>query len=259
MSFARIDGLFLHHRFRPGRGRAVVFLNSLGTDLRIWDAVIDALPACLPVLGMDARGHGLSQTAPASVERLADDVAALMTCHGIETALVCGVSLGGLVAQALALAHADRVSGLVLSNTAARIGDAASWQARLDALAHGGLESMADAVVERWFSSAYRHEWPTAAAGYRAMLVRTPLEGYADACRALRDCDLRHRLGGIDVPTLCIAGERDEATPPATVRELAAGIRGARCVEIASVGHLPCVEVPDVVAGHVTDLLGRLP
>ena len=253
--FARVDGAVLHHRFRPGSGRAVVFLNSLGTDSRIWDGTVDALPADVPVLRTDQRGHGLSALGPEAdaltVGRLAEDAAALMAACGVSDALVCGVAIGGLVAQALALARPALAASLLLSNTGARIGDAALWRGRLEALESGGLEAMADAVLERWFSEAFRRARPDELEGYRAMLTRTPAAGYAAACRALGACDLRERVGAIDAPTLCLAGTADAATPPALVRELADRIPGARYAEIAGVGHLPSVEAPEAVAGYV--------
>ena len=270
--FARVDGTVLHYRFRPGSGRPIVFLNSLGTDSRIWDGVVDALPDDVPTLRSDQRGHGLSALGPAhssadaghagaaTVERLAEDALALMDLCGIDDALVCGVSIGGLVAQALALAHPSRVASLVLSNTGARIGDAALWRDRVEALEAGGLEPMADAVLGRWFPEAFRRERPDELEGYRTMLVRTPVAGYAAACHALGACDLRDRVGGIRAPTLCIAGTEDAATPPALVRELADAIPGARYAELGGAGHLPCIESPEAVAGYLVAMrrgLGR--
>ncbi|WP_375261082.1 3-oxoadipate enol-lactonase [Palleronia sp.] len=258
MSFACIDGTVIHYRYRAGAGLPIVFLNSLGTDFRIWDGVVARLPAGLPLLLMDKPGHGLSQTAPTTMEGYARTVAGLMDHCGLDRALVCGVSIGGMIAQTLALSHPGKVAGLILSNTAAKLGDAQSWQDRLGTLDRVGLEGMADAVLERWFSGRFRTERPVELEGYRAMLTRTPAEGYATACAAISDTDLRERIGGIDVPTLCLAGSDDLASPPEVVHGLASAIPGATCKDIEGVGHLPMIEAPEVVAEALLDHYARL-
>ena len=258
MSFARIDGTVIHYRHREGAGLPVVFLNSLGTDFRIWDEVIALLPADLPLLLMDKPGHGLSQTAPVGMDGYADGVAGLMSHVGIDRALICGVSIGGMIAQNFALLHPAKVAGLILSNTAAKLGDARAWQERLDTLDRVGLEGMADAVLERWFSPGFLEGRPVDLEGYRAMLTRTPAKGYAAACAAIRDTDLRDRVGRIDRPTLCLAGGEDLATPPDIVHGLADSIPGATCRDIPDVGHLPMIEAPRIVADAILEHYARL-
>ena len=255
--FVQIDDTVLHYDHRPGRGRPVVFLNSLGTDFRIWDAVMARLPGDLAVLRMDKRGHGLSRGDPADMGRYAADVAGLMDAQKLSGALVCGVSVGGMIAQELALSRPDLVAGLILSNTGARIGDDATWNDRLDALDTHGLDAMADAVLERWFSPGFRADRVAELAGYRAMLTRTPADGYGTCCRAICDTDLRDRVGGIAVPTICLAGGADLATPPDLVADLAGRIPGADYREIAGAGHLPCIETPEAVAQALRDLMAQ--
>ncbi len=256
--FARLEDTVLHISFRAGSGRPVVFLNSLGTDLRIWDAVIDRLPADLPLLRMDKRGHGLSRTDPADMDTYAADVARLMDERGLSGALVCGVSVGGMIAQLLALSRPDLVAGLVLSNTGAKIGDDGTWNARLDALRTHGLGAMAEAVLERWFSPAFRETRTAELEGYRAMLTRTPAEGYGACCAAIRDTDLRDRVSGIAVPAICLAGSADLATPPELLADLAARLPEAEYRDIEGAGHLPCIENPEPVARAIRDLIERL-
>ncbi|WOI57873.1 3-oxoadipate enol-lactonase [Palleronia sp. LCG004] len=256
--FVRIDGTVLHVDHRAGTGRAVVFLNSLGTDLRIWDAVVERLPVERPILRMDKRGHGLSQTTPADMARYAADVAATMERFGLSGALVCGVSVGGMIAQELALARPDLVAGLLLSNTGARIGDVESWTARIDALRAHGIDAMADAVLERWFSADFRVRRGIELEGYRAMLTRTPPDGYANCCAAIRDTDLRARTGDIAVPAICLAGTADLATPPELLADLAESLPRGAYREIEGVGHLPCIERPDAVAEAIRDLWDRI-
>lgn len=260
MAFARIDECVVHYRHRPGTGarRGIVFLNSLGSDMRIWADVIAGLPDDVPLLTIDKRGHGLSQVAPARMETFAGDAARLIETTGLAGALVCGISIGGMIAQTLALSRPDLVGGLVLANTGARIGTREAWETRLDTLREAGLEGLADGVVERWFSAAFRAARPEIVAGWRTMLVRVPAEGYAVACAALRDADLRERVGAIDRPTLCLAGEEDAATPPDLLADLADRIPGAERATIGGAGHLPCLEVPDAFRDHLTAFHGRL-
>jgi len=256
--FASINGAVLHYRYRPGTGRPILFLNSLGTDLRIWDAVVAQLPASTTILLMDKRGHGLSETAPADMATYAADAAGLLDRLGLSGALVCGVSVGGMIAQRLALSRPDLVHSLVLSNTGAKIGDAEGWDARIAALHADGLEAMADTVLERWFSPSFRANRKVDLAGYRAMLVRTPPEGYATCCTAIRDTDLRDCVTGISVPTICLAGTADLSTPPALLADLTERLPQAELHEIKGAGHLPCIETPERVASAVRDLMDRL-
>ncbi|MFN7168984.1 MAG: 3-oxoadipate enol-lactonase [Pannonibacter sp.] len=226
---------------------AVVLCNSLGTDLRSWDAVADHLKGQMRVIRHDARGHGLSECpeGPYSINDLVDDLTAALAQLGVDRCIPVGLSVGGLVAQGFAARHPDRVPALVLSNTAARIGTAESWQDRIRLIEAGGIEAIADPILERWFSAAFRGSEPVALAGWRAMLTRTPRQGYLATCAALAAADLTLSTSQLPMPTLVIAGSEDGATPPALVEATARLIRGARFTLIAGAGHLPCIETPD--------------
>lgn len=249
------------HAVRRGdpAGPVIVFSNSLGTDARIWDALLPCLPASYGVLLYDKRGHGLSDAAPgpSAIEDHAADLVGLLDRLGIGRAAFVGLSVGGMIAQAIAARHPDRVAALVLCGTAARIGDAASWDARIEAVERHGLASIADAVLERWFTPAYRAAEPAAMRGWRNMLARQPAQGYAATCAAIRDADLRSRAAAIRAPTLCVAGDQDLSTPPDLVRGTAELIPGARFALLAGAGHIPCVERPAalaaLIAGHLSD------
>ena len=259
MRFLRIGGVVLHHSYRPGRAglAPVVFLNSLGTDGRIWDGVIERLPEGTPTLTMDHRGHGLSDHGPVSIEMLATDMAGLMDAVGLRGAIVCGVSVGGMAAQALCAARPDLVRAALLICTGRRIGDAASWDARIAAVHEGGMAAVADAVLARWFGPGFGEEHPALLAGCRIMLLRTPSEGYAATCAAIRDADLTETARGLDLPVTCLAGEADGATPPALVAELAALIPGADLRILPGAGHLPPLERPDAVVEALAELAAR--
>ncbi|SEP12271.1 3-oxoadipate enol-lactonase [Salinihabitans flavidus] len=259
--FVETDGRVLHVDFRAGaRGRrAVVFANSLGTDLRIWDAVVAALPAETPVLRLDKRGHGLSDMGPVTISGLANDTGAAIDRFGISDALVCGVSVGGMVAQSLAVARPDLVAGLILSNTGLAIGTPEIWTPRIETVRDAGMEPIADAVLERWFSARFMETETETVRGYRNMLIRCPSEGYARTCEAIRDTDLTAQAARITQPAICVAGGADLATPPALVTALCEALPRAEFHLLEDAGHLPCIESPDHIAALIADMLGRLP
>ncbi len=249
MAFAHVDETVLHYR-TVGTGPRIVFLNSLGSDLRIWDAVADRLAPRFECLLYDMRGHGLSD-APSGPYRIADhvaDLAGLLDSLGWDLVSLAGLSVGGLVAQDLAARHPGRVAALALLDTAARIGTAEMWNQRIAAVEAGGVEAIAPAVIGRWFAPGFRERDPAAHAGWLNMLSRTPATGYAGTCAAIRDADLTQALPAIRAPTLAIVGEADLSTPPDLVRGTAERIAGARFETIASAGHLPPIERPDETA-----------
>ncbi len=254
--FLRRDDAVLHVDFRRGDPvrRAIVFANSLGTDMRIWDAVIALLPEDRPVLRVDKRGHGLSDLSPVTMDILANDMDAAMAQFDIANALVCGVSVGGMIAQSLAARHPHRVAGLVLSNTGQSIGTPDIWNRRIDAVRKDGVASIAEAILERWFSPGFLASHPDEVDGYRNMLTRTPDEGYARMCETIRDTDLTGMSGAISAPALCVAGSADLATPEALVRDLSRALSEARFHLIDGAGHLPCLETPDIMAGLIMDM-----
>ena len=261
LTFVRLGRGVIHYCDRgPRDATALVFANSLGTDLRVWQGVADHFTPRFRILQYDKRGHGLSALSPDgwTIPALADDLAELMQAVGISSAVVLGLSVGGMIAQSLASTRPDLVRALVLSNTGHKIGTAEAWQQRIDGVRAGGIESLADAVMERWFSAEFRNASPAELAGWQAMLTRTEVEGYVGICQAIRDADLTASTKALAQPTLCIAGGADGATPPALVREMAGLIQGAKLVEIPGVGHLPCVEKPDSVIEAVEDFLKEL-
>lgn len=247
--FKRLNDRLHHFRFRPGRAApAIVFANSLGTDLRIWDNVIEALPAGFPILTYDKSGHGLSETGAATIEDFAADLAALMDELGLQKAMICGVSVGGMIAQTLAFSRPELVAGLVLCNTSHCIGTTESWAERIKTLNETDLEVMVEGILERWFSGSFHAEKPDLVAGYRMMLARTPKDGYLNVCAAIRDADLTQTTSRLTCPTLCVSGSADQATPTALVKELSRLIDGSEHVDLDDVGHLPCIEVPETLA-----------
>ena len=256
MGFLRANGGVVHFRDEGRRdGSAIVLVNALGSDLRIWDDVAARLAPAFRVVRYDKRGHGLSEAGPDRYDMAdyARDLAGLLEALGVARATVVGLSIGGLVAQELYRQRPELFAGLVLSDTAAKIGDDASWDARIAAIEAGGVEAVADGVLQRWFTADFRARRADELEGWRTMLVRTPRQGYLAACGALKRADLRPFAGAISVPTLCLVGDEDGSTPVALVRETAALVKGSRFEIVAGAGHIPGIEQP----GATADLLAR--
>lgn len=263
MQFASVNGVTLHHQVISGAaGRPkLVFSNSLGTDFRIWRDVIVRLAGEFSILTYDARGHGLSETGatPYTIETLGKDLAALMEHTGFWPAIVCGVSVGGLTAQALVASRPELVAALVLCDTAHKIGTAEGWAERIAAVEAGGIEAVASKVLGGWFTKAFRETDPSFA-GFRAMLTRTPRDGYLATVAAIRDADFTETGGRIGVPTLCLGGDGDQTTSPSLMLELARLIPGAHFEVVRDAGHIPMVERPELVAAMIrafADLVGE--
>ena len=251
MKFVKANGLVIHTLDQGRRdGPPLVFINSLGTDFRIWNEVAEILALDFRIITYDKRGHGLSESGPDKND-MADysrDLAALLDGLGVGRATIVGLSIGGLIAQELYRQNPERVAALVLCDTAAKIGTDEVWAQRIAEVERGGIEALADAVIQRWFTAHFRAARSTELAGMRAMLTRTPRQGYLAACGALKRADLRPYAGRIQAPTLCLVGDEDGSTPVALVKETAALIPGSRFEIIKGAGHLPNVEKPEIVA-----------
>jgi 3-oxoadipate enol-lactonase len=250
MTFAAIDNVTLHYRL-TGRsdGRVLVFANSLGCDLRIWDDIVRELEESYGVLTYDKRGHGLSDVGrvPYSLDDHVGDLVGLLARLGIDRFGIVGLSVGGMIGQKLAAQHPGRVEALILCDCGMRIGPPEMWDARIAAVQRSGIESIAPAVLARWFSHSFRAERTEEVAGWRNMLTRTPVDGYAGTCAAIRDADLTREAHSIRAPTLCIVGSADLSTPPELVCANAEAISGARFRMVEGAGHLPPLEQPAVV------------
>lgn len=251
-------GQTAHHVVETGdpTGPAIVLANSLGTDLRVWDPVLPLLPAGLRVIRYDKRGHGLSDSpeGPWRIEDFADDLAGILDALGARQVALVGLSVGGLIAQALSARRPDLVRVLILSGTAARIGTAESWNDRIEAVRTRGIAAIADPILERWFAPRFRASEPTLAL-WRNMLIRTPRDGYVATCAAIRDADLTESTRALRLPTLAMVGEHDGSTPPDLVRATAGLIPAAGFEIIPDAGHIPGVEQPATVARLIADFL----
>jgi 3-oxoadipate enol-lactonase len=247
MTFIEANGTRFNYQL-DGLANApvVVFSNSLGTNLSMWDRQTPALAQKFRVLRYDMRGHGLSSITPGpyTIEGLARDVVGLLDALKIESAHFCGLSVGGALGQWLGVNAASRFKSLVLSNTAARIGTVDTWNTRIKNVREGGMAAIADAVIARWFTESFVKKSPDPVEATRQMLLHTPPDGYVATCAALREMDQRETVARVSVRTLVIAGAKDGVTTPADARFLVERIHGARYVEL-NAAHLSNIEDAD--------------
>lgn len=263
MKAVQLDDIHVHYRDEgPIDGPTVVFANSLGTDLRLWDPVLPYLPQGLRLVRYDKRGHGLTTCPPApySMGKLVCDAERLLDHLNVRDAVFVGLSIGGMIAQGLAVKRMDQIRAMVLSNTAMKIGTPEMWKGRIDTVQDGGIKALEASIMERWFSKAFR-EKPELSL-WREMLVRQPDEGYIGCSAAISGTDFFSTTTSLTLPTMAIAGSEDGSTPPDLVRETADLIKGSRFELIRGAGHLPCVETPEAYAHLLTGFfkdIGHLP
>jgi 3-oxoadipate enol-lactonase len=235
----------VHHRSDGSAAApALVLSHSLGASLTMWDPQVSELAARFRVIRYDLRGHGASPVPPGPYEiaDLAGDLLALLDQLGIRRAHLAGVSLGAMVSLWVAAHHPDQVDRLVVCATSAALGPASAWAERAALVRARGPAAVADAVVDRWFTPAWRERHPGHTGRMRALIASTPAEGYAACCAAIERMDLRPLLARIAAPTLAIAGADDPSTPPAELQAIAAGVQDGRLEVIAGAAHLVNVE-----------------
>lgn len=241
----------------PRDGRVVMFGNSLGTDMRIWDLLLPLLPDGLRIVRFDKRGHGLSDCPPApySIDDLQADAVAVIETLGLRDVTYVGLSIGGLIGQSLILNRPDLLKAVVLMDSAGKTGTREFWLDRIASLRETGLEPTRDAVMERWFTEPFRSD-PANIAPWANMVTRAPLEGYIGCCHAIAEADLSRAARGVEmsVPVMAMVGDEDIATPPDTVAQTAK-LFGGTCHIIENAGHIPCVEQPAQVANLLAAFL----
>ncbi len=257
MPFLKLQKCNLFYRYQAVPGaETVLFVNSLGTSLEIWSAVADVMSGKFGLLFFDKRGHGLSSTPEGTtgIDDYADDAIALMDHLGLEKVNVVGLSIGGLISLSLASRYPDRIGRMVLSNTGAKLGTAESWNDRIAGIEQEGLDAHAENIVQRWLSPGFRRSNPEQTAGMVTMLQRNSALGYVRACEAIRDADYRPILSEIQHPVQFIGGSEDVGTTGDFILKQAK-LMGAGAEIIPGVGHLPCMETPEIMARIIADFL----
>ena len=239
---------------------AFVFINSLGTDFRVWDNVIEELDQKYRTIRLDKRGHGLSTNLEnnISIKTLANDLKLLVSKLELKNIVLVGLSIGGLIALEFLKSSSSIVRGLILSDTAAKIGTRDMWSDRIARVKVGGIESISDDILARWFSNNFLVNHNDELQIWRSMLTRTSTLGYLGCCKAIADCDLRNEAKSISIPTLLIVGEEDGSTPVNVVKDTANLIKNSELKIIEGAGHLPCVEKPKIFSNELVKFLGKL-
>lgn len=257
MNIAHLNGAACRYRLDGDpRNPALLMCNSLGTDHTMWDAQADPLAHSFHVIRYDARGHGESGSPPGpySLAMLASDALALLDHLGIARAHVVGLSMGGLVAQCLAIQAPHRVNRIVLANTAARIGSADGWRSRAAAVRAGGLAEIAATSPARWFTPAFAADHPAIVEPLQRTLRGQSPEGYAACCDALASADLQGEIAAIAAPVLVIAGAADPVTTVADGVALCARLRHAWLATLTA-SHLSNIEAPAAFSRAVHSFL----
>ena len=247
----RIDG-------QPG-APALVLSHAMGLALAMWDPQIPRLSHDFRVVRYDHRGHGRSPVPPGpyQLRDLGRDLLTLLDRLELDRVSFCGISLGGMVGLWLAAHEPGRVDRLVVCCAAPRMLRPEDYAARAMQVRRAGMSSVTDAVVARWFTPAFAAGQPDTVASIRSLLESTPAEGYAAACEALAAMDQREDLQRIVAPTLVIAAELDQSTPPEQSREMAERIPGARLVMIPAASHLASIEQAEAVTDQILEHLLR--
>jgi 3-oxoadipate enol-lactonase len=260
MPVARINGVDLYYRFDGDEGAAetVLFANSLSSDVSMWDAQVPALvDAGYRTLRYDARGHGRSSSPPGPyrIEQLADDPLGLLDQLGLEQVHLCGLSLGGMVAQQIASTYPERLKSVALCATAAYLNPPDVWDQRIAAVSEGGLAVVVDGTIERWFTAAGIGSLPQAVAGVRAGILGTSANGYVACCAAIRDMDQREAIKAIALPVMVLVGEQDPSTTVYHAREIHERIAGSSLVVVPQAQHFVNVEQAQAFNRALLDFL----
>lgn len=240
----------------PADATPLVLLNSVGTSGAMWRAQVGALAEQFRVVRIDVRGHGGSPVSPDRSVTIADlgtDVLAALDRLGVDRAHIAGLSLGGMTAMWIGAHHPERVRRLALLCTSAHPGNTQAWLDRAATVRSGGMDAVADMVVDRWITPDLKHRDRALYAALQALLTSTDPESYAQCCELIGGLDLRPDLSRIAVPTLVIGGDEDPALPVEHQQSIADGIAGAALEVVAPAAHLANIEQ----AGVVTQLLLR--
>lgn len=259
MPTATINGFQMNYELAgPEDAPFLMLCNSLGSNLTMWDWQIDAFALHFRVIRYDRRGHGLSgvPAAPYSIDDLADDAIGLLDHLGIARTHFCGLSLGGMTGQKLAVRNPERIDHLILADTGAFMGPASNWEQRVETVRAGGMAATVDTTIDRWLTKPFQQNNTADTDKIRAMILGTPPEGFIGCCQAIMAMDQREDIKAITAPTLVICGADDPSTTPEMARGLQASIAGSQLVILPDAAHFANAEQPELFNKAVLDFLG---
>ena len=259
-----LNGYSLHYEI-SGDGPWLTLSHALAADHKMWDAQVTALSGQFRILRYDLRGHGLSSVPPSpwTFADLVNDVLALWDHLGIERSHFVGLSLGGMIGQYLALAAPERIDRLVLCSTSSGKGAnpeavAKLWEQRIAQVEAGGMASVVEATLNRWFTEPYHLDFPAEVARIGGLIAATPVAGYAACGRLIANLDTTDRLPKITLPTMVLAGDEDVGTTPAMAEAIAAAIPGSRFEVLPQASHLINIEQEELFNALLSAFLAPL-
>jgi 3-oxoadipate enol-lactonase len=258
MDFASVNGITIHYRWiNKGSDKTFVFINSLGTDFRIWEEMVQRLEGHGNLLLWDKRGHGLSDVSATTkgLEDYTADLWQLLRHLQIKKCIPVGLSVGGIIAQQLTHHHPEVVERLILCDTRHKIGFQDLWNNRIKQIKEQGLKSISEDLMKRWFAPPFHLSSPAVVQGCRNMVERCDPAGYVQTCEGIRDADTTEAAKGIKQKTLCIVGSEDKSTTPEEVKALADLIKDSRFEIIEGSGHIPCVDNPEKLSNLIVDFI----
>ena len=246
--FTSNDAEIHYQTFGDTNNPAIIFSNSLGTKYTMWQPQIYALQNDFFVICYDTRGHGASSApkGPYTIDQLGLDVIHILDHLNISKASFCGISMGGLTGQWLAIHHPERFNHVVVSNTAAKIGQELAWDTRAALVREQGLKPIADTAASRWFTEPFIQSNTAIVESLSNDLGAGSPEGYASCCEALAKADLREQLKNITVPTLVVAGLQDPVTTIADGEYMVEHIPNSQLFKIIDASHISNIEQPRV-------------
>ncbi len=245
-TFTSNDAQINYQSFGDATKPALIFSNSLGTNFKMWQAQIDFFQQDFFVICYDTRGHGASSApqGPYSIDQLGQDVVNLLDHLNVEKAAFCGISMGGLTGQWLAIHRPERFNQVVVCNTAAKIGQEQAWNDRAALVREQGLQPIASTAASRWFTEPFIQSNATVVNNLQNDLAAGSAEGYASCCEALAKADVREQLKDITVPVLVVAGQQDPVTTVVDGQFMVERIANSQLFEI-NASHISNVELPN--------------
>lgn len=257
-TFTSQDAEINYQTFGDAVKPALVFSNSLGTNFKMWQPQIDHFQQDFFVICYDTRGHGASSApqGPYTLDQLGQDVVNLLDHLNIEKATFCGISMGGLTGQWLAINKPERFSHVVVCNTAAKIGQEQAWNERAALVREQGLAPIASTAAGRWFTEPFIQSNAATVATLSNDLGAGSPEGYASCCEALAKADVREQLKDIQVPVFIVAGQQDPVTTVADGEFMQQRIANAELFEI-NASHISNIEQPEAFNQAVQAFIQR--
>jgi len=252
------------YRIDGAGARWVTFVTGIANDLTMWDGQVPALERDFRILRYDLRGHGGSEASagPYSIRLLVEDLKALLDSLSVRKTSLVGLGLGGAIAQAFAIEHADRVENLVACCCRARMVPdfATMWHKLRGTVQQEGLEVIVEPTVQRWFSEDFKAAHPEVLEKIRKMIRGTTVEGYLGVTAAFLGLDLGERLPEIKAQTLYVSGAQDKlGGPPELMKGLSEKVKGAQHVSVPNAAHIANIQNPEGFNQVLADFLRRKP